>query len=465
MWRTGAVKVLIIGDGARCGPLLKGLDDVYGVRLTGFVDVHSRPESLEMCRRRAVPLYNRIEDALTTEGADVVLYAGAEPALAERFSLYCRGRAQFMHAKNARLLRLLAAALRRTKRIAAQYHFSPGIVRASEHGRGAQIVGKSPAVERLRELIIRVAPTPASILLTGETGTGKDLAARSIHQQSHLARKPFVAVNCTALTETLMESELFGYVKGAFTGADRDRKGLLEEADGGTLFLDEIGDMHSELQAKLLRFLQSGEVRRVGSTKSRQVNVRIIAATNRILEADVERGAFRRDLFYRFNTFTIHLPALRERREDIPYLAYHFITSTEAKLNRRISGISDPALAVMARYDWPGNIRELENVVERAAILSGAGRIEVEDLALPVTEVVTTGRAVPFIPSGGSAAASDADEEGEGFHDKRQQIMDTFERKEIMQYLRQAGGNVSEAARLSGIPRRTLYRKMKKHGL
>ncbi len=195
--------------------------------------------------------------------------------------------------------------------------------------RGEGMIGRSRQTEEVRELIERVAATPTTVLLLGETGTGKDLAARSIHAASHLRDKPFITVNCTALTATLIESELFGYRKGAFTGAEGDRKGLLEEADGGALFLDEIGDMHLELQAKMLRFLQTGEVRRVGSVQARNVDVRVIAATNRDLERAVAAGDFRRDLYYRFNTFTIRLAPLRERVQDIPYLAFHFLTKAE----------------------------------------------------------------------------------------------------------------------------------------
>jgi transcriptional regulator with GAF, ATPase, and Fis domain len=227
-------------------------------------------------------------------------------------------------------------------------------------GAGGRMVGKSPGIRAVAELIERVAPTPTTVLLLGETGVGKDLAARSIHQTSPLRHKPFVPVNCTAFTANLMESELFGYRKGAFTGAECDRPGLLEEADGGTLFLDEIGDMSRELQAKLLRFLQTGEVRRVGDTVTRTVRVRVIAATNRDLDGAVESDAFRRDLFYRFNAFTITLPPLRERAEDLPYLAYHFVTKAEAKLNKKIAGIDEDALGLMQAYRWPGNVRELE---------------------------------------------------------------------------------------------------------
>jgi transcriptional regulator with GAF, ATPase, and Fis domain len=301
-----------------------------------------------------------------------------------------------------------------------------------------------------------VASTPTTVLLLGETGVGKDLVARAIHRASHLRNRPYISINCTALTSSLMESELFGYKKGAFTGAESDRKGLFEEADGGTLFLDEIGDMLPELQAKLLRFLQTGEIRRVGSTEILNVNVRVIAATNRNLEQAVEDQAFRRDLFYRFNTFTINLPPLRERRMDIPYLAYHFITKAEAKLNRKISSITDDALECMVRYDWPGNVRELENVIERATILCRDDVIGAGDLALRLDDGAFS------CPSGVSALMPPQDEE---FQSKKDQVMENFEKKELVRYLEKTDGNVSKASRLSGIPRRSFYRKMKKYGL
>jgi transcriptional regulator with PAS, ATPase and Fis domain len=316
------------------------------------------------------------------------------------------------------------------------------------------IIGKSPQIRHALELFAQVAATPTSVLLLGETGTGKDLAASCIHQSSHLRKNPFVAVNCSALTPSLMESELFGYVKGAFTGAERDRKGLLEEADQGTLFLDEIGDMPIELQAKLLRFLQTGEARRVGSTQARNLGVRIIAATNRDLQLAMEQGGFRADLFYRFNTFTVTLPSLRERAVDIPYLAYHFLTKAEEKLNKRVQNFSNAVLAIFSGYYWPGNVRELKNIVERAVILCKGDTIELEHLPEQMVREVQDDASPPPSTSPSALLATD-----------RERVIANFEKKELLQYLKKAGGNVSEASRLSGVPRRTFYRKMQKYGL
>jgi len=246
-----------------------------------------------------------------------------------------------------------------------------------------------------------------------------------------------------------------------YKGSGRDkRKGLLEEADGGSLFLDEIGDMPLELQSKLLRFLQTGEVRRVGSTQNKVVSVRVIAATNRDMEQATAENSFRRDLYYRFNTFTIRLNPLRERCMDIPYLAYHFLTKAEAKLNKKMQGISDDAMACLTRYHWPGNVRELSNVMERAVILSQGEIIEPVDLP---QQVYAPGSPLPQMHSTPCPTGDVACENG--FASSKDRIMANFERKELLHYLKNAQGNVSEACRLSGIPRRTFYRKMRKYGL
>jgi len=313
------------------------------------------------------------------------------------------------------------------------------------------VVGKSRQIQEVLDLVAQVAPTPTTVLLLGETGTGKDLIARAIHQASPYRDKPYIAINCTALTSSLIESELFGYAKGAFTGAEQDRKGLLEEASGGTVFLDEIGDMQLELQAKMLRFLQTGEIRPVGSNQVKIVKVRIIAATNRSLEEAIRKGEFRQDLYYRFNTFSIKLPPLRERTVDIPYLAYHFLTKAETKLNKRLKDITPEAMELLMNYDWPGNVRELENAIERAAIVCKDGIIRAKDLPIRCVDVDTN--------------QGNVFKNGSDFRSVRERIISDFERKELMHYIEKAGGNISKAARLSGIPRRTFYRLMKKYGL
>ena len=252
---------------------------------------------------------------------------------------------------------------------------------------GELIIGQNPKMRELAEQVIRVAQTPTTVLIRGESGTGKELVARAIHRYSNLRDKPLVTVNCTALTPTLMESELFGHKRGSFTGAVADKVGLFEKADGATIFLDEVGDMPLEMQGKLLRVLQAGEVKPVGDVVTRKVRVRVIAATNRDLEKALAGAEFREDLFYRFNAFTVLLPPLRERSEDIPVLAYHFLRKAEAKVNKKVDRFSQDALDMLKSYGWPGNLRELENIIERAVVLSSSQQIDVAHLPLYLQRV------------------------------------------------------------------------------
>ncbi|MGE5338800.1 MAG: sigma-54-dependent transcriptional regulator [Gemmatimonadota bacterium] len=257
------------------------------------------------------------------------------------------------------------------------------------------IIGESPALARVREAIAQVAPTDSTVLIQGETGTGKELAARAIHAASARSDRPLIKLNCAALPRELVESELFGHEKGAFTGAIAQRRGRFELADGGTLFLDEIGELPLEAQAKLLRVLQDGEFERVGGMRSLHADARVIAATNRDLHAEVVAGRFRADLYYRLNVFPIVLPALRERREDIPRLLTHYATRLARRLGRTLDGIAPAFMEAATAYDWPGNIRELQNVIERALILSPGGALDAgELLARPQI------RATPMAPSG-----------------------------------------------------------------
>jgi transcriptional regulator with PAS, ATPase and Fis domain len=243
-----------------------------------------------------------------------------------------------------------------------------------------EMAGESEKLKNLRRKIARLAPTNTTILIVGESGTGKELVARSLHRQSARAEKPFVAINCAALTESLLESELFGHEKGAFTGAVAQKQGRLERGQGGTVFLDEIGEMPVALQSKLLRVLQSREFERVGGTRSIALDIRLIAATNRNLEEAVQRGLFREDLFYRLNVVTLRMPALRERPEDILCLALHFAARMSEKCGRRIAGISPQARSMLRNHDWPGNVRELENAIEHAVALGASDTILAEDL-------------------------------------------------------------------------------------
>lgn len=257
------------------------------------------------------------------------------------------------------------------------------------------IVGDSSALRKLMQMVARVAASETSVLVLGESGTGKEMVARAIHSQSPRAAAPFVAINCAAITETLLESELFGHEKGAFTGAVAQKKGKLELAEGGTVFLDEIGELAPPLQAKLLRVLQQREFERVGGTRTWKLNVRVIAATNRDLLGEVRRGAFREDLFHRLNVVALHVPALRERAEDIPSLAAYFLERASARCNRRVTRIAPEALAYLTAYAWPGNVRELENAIERAVVLGGGEMLLPEDLPETVLDAPVTPAAAP----------------------------------------------------------------------
>ena len=311
---------------------------------------------------------------------------------------------------------------------------------------GEGIIGRSEAVRSVLDVAAKVARHASSVLITGESGTGKELVARLIHNRSPRSAAPFVAVNCAAIPEALLESELFGHLKGAFTGASSDRRGLFEEAEGGTLFLDEIGELPIALQVKLLRALQEGEVRPVGGNTDRPVDVRVVTATARALEDEVTAGRFRSDLFYRINVVRLHLPALRERKEDIPELVQHFIAQHNLRLGTRVSSVSPAAMRALMEYRWPGNVRELENVVERAIVLADGDQIELKQLPADVRG----GKARP--------AAGDTD-----LSVKRQTGL--LERSLIEQALERTGGNRTRAAELLDLSHRALLYKIREYGL
>ena len=311
------------------------------------------------------------------------------------------------------------------------------------------IVAASPSMIAVLELLERAAEFKSTVLLTGESGTGKEVLARAIHAQSPRRDEAFVAVNCAAIPETLLESELFGHSKGAFTGADRARRGLFVEADSGTIFLDEIGELPSPLQAKLLRVLQEEEVRPVGESKSRRVDVRVIAATARDLESDVASGRFREDLFYRLNVVRVKVPPLRERREDTPLLLDHFLAHFRDLLGRPVRSLTDEALEKLLAYRWPGNVRELENVMERAVILAEGERIGLRELPANV---------VASEPSGPLEEPSPSD-----FSLRRARR--SAETELIERALQATGGNRTHAARLLQISHRALLYKLKEYGI
>ncbi len=305
----------------------------------------------------------------------------------------------------------------------------------------SQILGKSKPMQAVFELIRRITPSPSSVLITGESGTGKELVARAIHFNSPRAQGPFIPVNCAAIPENLLESEMFGHMKGSFTDAKADRRGLFEEAQGGTLFLDEISELPISLQAKLLRVLQEKEIRRVGGTRSIPVDARVIAATNVDLAGEVKAKQFREDLYYRLNVIEVHMPALRERTEDIPLLAMHFVKKYAEPMKKSVTGLTEGALALLMDYSWPGNVRELENVIERGVTLTRGEKIVSEDLPQSVR---------------GDSGDRHMIEEGA----EKVRTLAEVERTYILRVLEKTAGNKYQAAQILGIDRKTLYRKL-----
>ena len=327
----------------------------------------------------------------------------------------------------------------------------------------SEIYGDSAAMQAVRDKVARVAPTPATVLITGETGTGKELVARAIHRNSPRSAKPFVAVNCAAFTETLLESELFGHEKGAFTGADRPRQGLFEAANEGTLFLDEAGEMSPAAQAKLLRILVDGQLLRVGSTKPRAVDVRVLVATHRDLQQRVRNGLFREDLYYRLAVVPIHLPPLRERQEDIPGLCELLSRNVATELKLPPRSISSEALANLKRYPFPGNIRELKNLIERAYILSNKEELGVEDFPVPQGMSAAVGAAVA-VPGNGNPVASVSAPASSGSFDLSA-FLDQTEKELIVRTLTATRGAQAEAARRLGLSRSALAYKLTKYNI
>src|SRR5436190_1627033 len=316
------------------------------------------------------------------------------------------------------------------------------------------MIGRGPLIQELFGMIRRLAPHVRTALITGETGTGKELVARALHKTGPRRERRFVTVNCSAVVETLFESELFGHMRGAFTGATENKPGLFESADGGTLFLDEIGELPTSVQAKLLRVLELGEVHRVGSLDPRRVNVHVIAATNRDLRADVTAGRFRSDLYYRLNIVEVRLPALRDRREDIPYLTAAFVRATSERLQKPLLGLSPGAERLLAAAPWDGNVRELRNVIERACILADGEFITERELAIsmPAPQLPTPTATVEV----GSAPAPREDFAADG------DLLVTVEREHIQRALQRANGNKKAAARMRGLSRRALYRRLER---
>ena len=318
------------------------------------------------------------------------------------------------------------------------------------------VVGNSPLMHSVVERLRQIAPTSATVLITGESGTGKELVAKALHTNSPRRTKPFVALNCAALSENILESELFGHIRGAFTGADRERKGWFEHANGGTMFLDEVGDIPLSTQVKLLRVLESGEIVRVGTNEPVKVNVRLISATNRDLKEGIASGAFRQDLYHRLKVISVHLPPLRSRREDIALLSETFVRQFAAAHDKTITAMTPAARKALIAHPWPGNVRELKNVIESMVVVDFDGILDLDDLP----EDITPAGQSPVAEGGPGSPVG-----GPGDSGLIGRSLEDVEKHFIAETLKLTGGNREETARMLGIGERTLYRKIKEYGL
>jgi two-component system response regulator HydG len=330
-------------------------------------------------------------------------------------------------------------------------------LRERESGAPEGLVGSSAPMREVVRMIEAVAYSSTTVLVTGESGTGKELVARALHTRSPRKSQPFVALNCGALTETLLESELFGHVKGAFTGAQRDQKGLFDAADGGTIFLDEIGDIPTATQVRLLRVLQEGEIKRVGSADAIRVDVRVIAATHRDLPKLVKAGKFREDLFYRLNVINVPLPPLRDRVEDVPLLAHHFVRRYADRLGKKVRTLTPEAVELLCGYRWPGNVRELENAIERAVVLCRSDALTPTDLPPAVT-----GRTAPLVRES-PAGADDSAWLALSYAAAKEQALRRFEKSYVDALMRACDNNISAAARKAGMDRSNFKRVLRKY--
>jgi len=447
-------KILVVDDDAASGELLQ---EIFGAQGWQTLAAQTPQRARELADQQQFDLVvsdinlEAAENGLDLlrslrEGCPVILVTGFG-SLETAIEATHEGAYDFI-SKPFKVEEVVAAA--RRAMVGHAIHAGLDETRAGDQGVAEdEITGRSPSMIRLYLEIARVAPSRTTALITGESGTGKELVARSIHKHSPRAARGFVAVNCGALTETLLEAELFGAMKGSYTGANIDRKGLWEEADGGTLFLDEIGETSQAMQVKLLRALQEGEIRPVGATRSRQVDARIIAATNKDLEAEVKAGRFREDLFYRLSVVTLHLPPLRERRTDIPLLAENFLRRAVPEGERPLR-LSDEALACLVAYDWAGNVRELQSAIEHAVLHARDGEVTPDDLP-PRLQSEDLRRAARHSPL--SALYADLP------------TFDEMERRYLLHVMETTGGNRSRAAEVLGINRRTLYRMAQRFGI
>jgi len=437
-------KVVIVGAGKGGRALLEMFRGDSTVTIVGIADVNPWAPGLELARRLNIPVATDVKQLIADPRLDLIIDVTGNADVQRAIQEFKSPHTEVMGGASAKFMWDLLDERKRSEELEDRYSLM--LRELDAQAAGDFIIGQNPKMKEIAEQIARVAPTPTTVLIRGESGTGKELVARAIHRYSNVRDKPLITVNCTALTPTLMESELFGHKRGAFTGAVTDKVGLFEKADGGTIFLDEVGDMPIEMQGKLLRVLQAGESKPVGDVVTRRVRVRVIAATNRDLEKALVAGEFRQDLFYRFNTFTITLPPLRERTEDIPVLAHHFLRKAEAKVNKKVDRFAPEAMDLMKRYPWPGNLRELENSIERAVVLASGRQIEAD--------------ALPFR---GRESAQIEVTTTEPFARGKARVVALFEREAVTRFLREARGNISLAAQKAGITRRNFHRLLSKY--
>lgn len=445
MDKTKKTNILIIGGGQGGTALLDILHNDPTANVLGLVDINPDAKGIILAKKMGLTVSKYATTFFRKDKptVDLLIDVTDNSQLREELNSIKPKETKLIGGITARFIWQLIDTQKEKRQIEQQYQS----LKASLQNKPNEqlIFGSNPRMQQIRQMIYQVAETPATVLLIGETGTGKEMIAKTIQELSHLRNKPFIKINCTAFTPSLLESELFGYKKGAFTGATKDRKGLLEKGNGGTIFLDEIGDISLDMQVKLLRFLQFGEIRPVGATSTKTIKARIIAATNRNLEELIEQDKFRRDLYYRLNSFTLELPRLKERKEDIPVLAYHFLKQAVIKINKKVSSFSQAAIEYLIEYDYPGNLREMQSIIERAVILCDRDMIEVKHL--------------PF----GVQSTTPSYQYKNGLVNARNNVISQFERQALHHYLSQANGNVSLAAATAKMPRRSFYRLLEKY--
>jgi transcriptional regulator with PAS, ATPase and Fis domain len=436
--------LLIVGAGNGGKTLLELFNSDPSINIIGVVDINTKAPGYIFAKMLKLPTSDNFNDFLK-QPLDLIINVTGNSQVQENLSKLKSTKTEIIGGVSAKFIWDLIE-VREQKNILEE-KYKTVIAQSNNVSRDGLLIGSSPLMIQAADLASKVAATPSTVLITGETGTGKELIANNIHKTSHLKDQIYLSINCTAFSKYLIESELFGHIKGAFTGALQNKIGLFEKADGGTVFLDEIGDMPLDMQVKLLRFLQSGELRPIGTTENKHVKVRIIAATNRDLLQAVKQGRFREDLYYRLNTFIIHLPALRDRKEDIPLYTHHFLREAVNKVNKKVTIVLPEAINYLINYDWPGNLRELHGVMERAVILAANEQIEIEHL--------------PFNIQNDPKAEFVMDT----FSDAKAKVLADFEHKAIVSFLHQTNGNISLAAQKAGLPRRTFYRIMEKLNL